>query len=256
MKNSEIFYFDVDGTLLDNKDHSIPQSTLESLSALKDKGYKIALCTGRSYLGIIEANVHELFEWDAYVLANGSLVLDKEHNKLFESEFDHALIKEIDDAVSGPLILEGSETFITKPQNDRLREAIIHFGIDSNYEIKKHTNELVYNLICYNFDEITEPLLSKLKKECLMMHDQLGNMEIIPGNSGKHFGTQIVNKHFGFTRYTGFGDGENDVDFLKNATHSVAMGNGVDNVKKVSSFTTKTVEENGIHFALKHFGVL
>lgn len=256
MKNSEIFYFDVDGTLLDNATHTVPPSTLESLRQLKQKGYKVALCTGRNYEGIIDANVLDLIEWDGYVLANGSLVMDAQRNILAESIFDPELLKRIDAAVSGPLLLEGEEIFLTKKANQRFLEAKAHFGIEADYPTKPHTDEKVYNLICYNFDDIDQTLLNDLNTHCLMMFDQLGNTEIIPGNSGKNSGTAILNKHLNITRFTGFGDGENDVDFLTEATHSVAMGNGVDNVKRVSTFTTLDVNQDGIQHALKHFEVL
>ena len=256
MKNTEIFYFDVDGTLLNNTDHTVSNNTVKSLNMLKDKGYKVALCTGRNYGGIVEANVLDLIEWDGFVLANGSLVLDRNKKIIFESQMEHDLIKRIDDAIVGPLILEGAETFCTKKPNQRLEEAIKHFGLEDSIVIKPHTDEIVYNMICYSFEEITGDLLTEINEKCLLMKDQLGNMEMIPANSGKHYGTKVLNKHLNVERFTGFGDGENDVLFLKEATHSVAMGNGVQNVKDVSSYTTKDVSEDGIHHALLHFGIL
>lgn len=137
-----------------------------------------------------------------------------------------------------------------------MTQALDHYGFTFVVPTKKHTNEKVYNLISYNFDDIKDPLLSELKEKCILVNDVLGNMEIIPGDSGKHYGTRILNEHLGVERFTGFGDGENDVDFLREATHSVAMGNGVDNVKAVSSFTTKKVDEDGIYHALVHHDVI
>ena len=67
MKNVEMFYFDVDGTLLDNDTHVIPESTINALNTLKSAGYLVGLCTGRNYQGIVEANIHDLIEWDGYV---------------------------------------------------------------------------------------------------------------------------------------------------------------------------------------------
>lgn len=256
MKNSEIFYFDIDGTLLNNDTNTVPQSTIESLIRLKDKGYKVAICTGRNLQGAHDANVLDLIEWDGYVLANGSLVLDKDRNILTETRLSSEIIAKIDNATQGPLILEGDETFATKSANEAMTKALEHYGLDLVFETKKHSSEKVYNLISYSFDDVKEPLLSELKENYILVNDLLGNMEIIPGDSGKHFGTKILNKHLNLERFTGFGDGENDVDFLREATHSVAMGNGVETVKAVSTFTTKNVDDDGIYHALVHFGVL
>lgn len=256
MKNSEIFYFDIDGTLLDNATHSVPESTIKSLQLLKDKGYHVAICTGRNLQGATEANVMDLIEWDGYVLANGSLVLDRNRKTLFESTFSNEFITRLDNATKGPLLLEGKETFATKLANEALTQAIDHYGLDHNLTIKKHTDEIVYNMMSYSFDDFEGEVLKEINETCLTMHDLLGNMEIIPGNSGKHFGTTFLNKHLNLSRFTGFGDGENDVEFLREATYSVAMGNGVDNVKAVSTFITKNVDEDGIYHALVHHKVL
>ena len=40
-------FFDVDGTLVSLKTHTIPQSTLDSLQALRKKGIKLFISSGR-----------------------------------------------------------------------------------------------------------------------------------------------------------------------------------------------------------------
>ena len=42
-------FFDIDGTLVSFKTHSIPKSTLYALDLLKKKGIKIFIATGRYY---------------------------------------------------------------------------------------------------------------------------------------------------------------------------------------------------------------
>ncbi|MEG0274914.1 MAG: HAD hydrolase family protein, partial [Longicatena sp.] len=51
-----------------------------------------------------------------------------------------------------------------------------------------------------------------------------------------------------------FGDGMNDVTMFQSAPISIAMGNGVDTLKELADFVTKRSDEDGIAFALKHFG--
>lgn len=256
MKNVEMFYFDVDGTLLDNDTHVIPESTINALNTLKSAGYLVGLCTGRNYQGIVEANIHDLIEWDGYVLANGSLLLDKERNVVEEIFISAELIKLLDAHVSGPLLLEGKENFITKEPNKPMLRAFKHFGIPNVYPVKKYEAETIYNLICYNFDELLDEHHEFVKIHAKTMLDQLGNTEMIPILSGKDYGVSILNKHLDVKLYAGFGDGENDIDFLMHAPFSVAMGDAVEGAKKVAMFTSKSVLEDGIEFALKHYGVL
>ena len=114
----------------------------------------------------------------------------------------------------------------------------------------------IYNLICYNFDELLDEHHEFVKIHAKTMLDQLGNTEMIPILSGKDYGVSILNKHLDVKLYAGFGDGENDIDFLMHAPFSVAMGDAVEGAKKVAMFTSKSVLEDGIEFALKHYGVL
>ena len=53
-----------------------------------------------------------------------------------------------------------------------------------------------------------------------------------------------------------FGDGFNDMGMLSYAGIGVAMGNAHDPVKQKADFVTKSVDDDGILHALRHFGVL
>lgn len=53
-----------------------------------------------------------------------------------------------------------------------------------------------------------------------------------------------------------FGDGANDVPMIKFADHSVAMGNGIDEVKELADFVTTANTDNGIINGLKHFDLI
>lgn len=256
MNRSEIFYFDVDGTLLDNATHTVPESTLEALNELKSKGYLVALCTGRTLVGIQEAGVDKLIDWDGYVLANGSLILDKNMNVIKEVVMDPKWVQTLVKHNPGPLLIEGERNFLTGEPNDRLHAALEHFKIPEVYPVETYIDQKAYNIITYNFDTFPEDLKETFFEDIDIVFDQLGNSELILKASGKHNGVQTLNKHLNVSLYSGFGDGHNDVDFLKNANYSVAMMNGCFEVKEVATFTTLAVADNGIAHALKYFGVL
>ena len=42
-------FFDIDGTLVSFNTHKIPQSTLNAIGLLRDKGIKVFIATGRSW---------------------------------------------------------------------------------------------------------------------------------------------------------------------------------------------------------------
>ena len=54
----------------------------------------------------------------------------------------------------------------------------------------------------------------------------------------------------------GFGDGGNDLAMLNHVAVSVAMGNANDELKEIASYVTKSVDDDGIEYALKHYGLI
>lgn len=251
MKKTKIFYFDVDGTLLDNKSNSISDNTLYSLNKLKELGYKVALCTGRTFDGIQEAGIENLIEWDGYVLANGSQVLNKDRETIFESKIDAETIHKIQAFIGKKaMLMEGSKNFLTYKAHEPILKALKHFGIDDDYAIEAFDQQVVYNALVY--DQLSDELLEEISSKVQILRDQLGNYELIPHDSGKHIGIQKLNALLNLDYHVVFGDGENDVTMVRDADYSVAMGNSVDSLKEIAHYVTDHVNNDGVFNALIH----
>ena len=52
------------------------------------------------------------------------------------------------------------------------------------------------------------------------------------------------------------GDGENDLEMLKQCKNSVAMGNAINEVKEIASYITSDINEDGIYNAFKKFNII
>ena len=80
---------------------------------------------------------------------------------------------------------------------------------------------------------------------------------LIKGNS-KAAGMQMVLDAVGCAveDTMAFGDSGNDLPMLKAAGIGVCMGNGVQEAKDAADYVTKTVLEDGIFHALKHFHLI
>lgn len=48
----------------------------------------------------------------------------------------------------------------------------------------------------------------------------------------------------------------NDYEMIEKAGNGIAMGNAVDKLKEVADYVTRPIEEEGVSFALRHFGYL
>ena len=64
-------FFDIDGTLVSMKTHTIPTSAVESIAQAKRKGVKVFIATGRPYA--IINNIDSILPFiDGYLTANGA----------------------------------------------------------------------------------------------------------------------------------------------------------------------------------------
>lgn len=98
----------------------------------------------------------------------------------------------------------------------------------------------------------------------IVIHDpySLNDAPFLVGHSGKginkSYGMEKYLEYVGLTRKDAiaFGDGPNDLDMLSFAETGVAMGNGLEEVKKLADFVTKDINENGIAYALKELGLI
>ena len=52
------------------------------------------------------------------------------------------------------------------------------------------------------------------------------------------------------------GDSSNDIEMLQYAHVGIAMGNGKEEVKRVSDYITDDIAEDGLYNALKHFNLI
>ena len=49
------------------------------------------------------------------------------------------------------------------------------------------------------------------------------------------------------------GDQDNDIDMIEYAKIGIAMGNGTEKIKEKADYVTKTIEENGVIYAIEKF---
>ena len=83
MKEFQMFFFDVDGTLLDNRNHRISPAVMEALTRLQKNGKKIVISSGRDVNTILMMPQLAAIAWDGYICRNGSVIADAQKTELF-----------------------------------------------------------------------------------------------------------------------------------------------------------------------------
>ncbi len=71
-------FFDIDGTLVSYRTHTMPQSTRDSLEVLRSQGIKLFIATSRAPTQIESIQSTLDFHFDGYVTMNGQYCFDDE----------------------------------------------------------------------------------------------------------------------------------------------------------------------------------
>ena len=70
-------FFDVDGTLLSHTTGEVPESTLDALGQMRERGVKLVLCTGRHPTELSDLNI-DISYFDDFkhcqILSNNNLI--------------------------------------------------------------------------------------------------------------------------------------------------------------------------------------
>lgn len=255
MKNSEMIYFDVDGTILDPETNVISQSTIDAINKVQALGYKIAIATGRTSAALNHPPIQTVCDWDGYVLGNGGSILDKDLNivkeHLCEPEFVRAIINEY----PGAVILEGYNNYVI----GEMSPAMLKFlgPVANALEVlEEYNDEKVLKIIVEYLNLIPGGYSNKIFKNYDFFINTAGMPEIYPKGSGKSIGVRELDEILGVKRHTYFGDGNNDTDPIRDADFGIAMANGSQASKDVADYVTESVGEDGVASALRHFGII
>jgi Cof subfamily protein (haloacid dehalogenase superfamily) len=259
MTEQSVIFFDIDGTLLDH-DKKLPPSTKEAVFKLKELGHIVAIATGRApfmYEDLREElGIHTFVSYNGqYVVLNGEVLhTNPLHIPSLEKLTEAALNN------GHPVVFMDHEDMKANvPEHSYINESIATLKI-------KHfpTHDPHY----YKGRELYQTLLfcpegeEKQYEEAFDAFDFVRwhpvSVDIVPKGGSKAKGIAKLVEKLGFPaeRQFAFGDGPNDLDMLSTIYNSVAMGNGVEEVKKVSKYVTKSVDEDGILHGLKMVGLL
>lgn len=250
-------FFDIDGTLLyGNK--GIPEKEVEDLKKLKELGIKIVVCTGRAISEVKPLHL-ERYNFDAYITLNGQTIFDGNYNLISEHLFDqedlNKLVKVFDEKrfVVG---LNGEDGLYLNYIDDKVKKEHEELNIELPC-IAKYHNEKIYGALAYCDEETKQYLRQELSNSIVTFWNSFG-VDIFAKSGGKDNGIREYIKihNISIEETMAFGDSENDIEMIKAVNVGVAMGNGIDALKKEADFITLDLFEDGIDVALKKYEIL
>lgn len=251
-------FFDVDGTLISHQSGTIPQSTRDALTELRNKGIKTFLATGRHMLEIQQQPVNDIY-FDGYATLNGQLCYDSDRSLFYGVPIESGDCKKL------LYLFAQRKTPIMIVEKDNMYINFVNDGVCCAQQaistpippIGDYTREDIYQFIVYAAKDGEKEIVDQIS-ECQTSRWNEYAIDIIPKNGGKVSGILQFLKHYGIDQneIMAFGDGENDIDMLKFASCGIAMGNADGNVKKNADYVTDAVDANGITNALKRFEII
>lgn len=252
-------FFDVDGTLVSFKTHTVPDSAMQALHTLRERGVKLFLSTGRHQKML--GQVRDLFPFDGYVTLSGQYCFAGDQ-VLRKNPMPHQAVEELvaaarDDAFSC-IFLEGEEIYLNYV-NDLTRAFMkdLNLPLPPVRPVSYALGREIYQAITF-LDRDNEHLLLDRAPHLKTTRWHPHFLDVIPPTGGKDKGMDAILEHFGIPveECMAFGDGENDLTMLVHAGIGVAMGTASDEVKAQADWATDSVDEDGIVKALRHFQVL
>ena len=124
-----------------------------------------------------------------------------------------------------------------------IREHIDHIDSMDIVVSGEQQKQLIWNELKYNCDEIyITSSVSQL-------------IEISHKDAGKHSGLRFIREYLNLKpeETAAFGDGDNDIDLLKEAGIGIAMENASSKCKDAATFITKHHDKDGVAYGITEF---
>lgn len=259
-----VVFFDIDGTLWD-ENFIVPESTKRAIKQLQNNGHKAFICTGRA-MGNVNDPQFDAIGFDGFVAACGNHV-EMDGKILYERNMSYEEVKLIYDVCHKyhmPIIYEGTtcqwldrEGF----EGDSYIAYIVEELKDSALFLDECKIEDIHaNKFSALANEKTDypAILKELSSQFDFMDHGDGIVEAVPTGTSKATGIAWLCDylHISIDDVYAIGDSVNDLEMLRFAGHSIAMGNASSAAKEAAQYITTDIHEDGIWNALKHYDLI
>lgn len=255
-------FFDIDGTLVSFCTHTIPESTISALNALRAKGIKIFIATGRPKHSMEHAIGH--LNFDGYITLNGAYCFTADHQDIHkdcipQSDIEnliayHTLHPDI------PFVFVDDNGWFINTVNEDVKKVsqLVEEDIPTIRPMEEARHKDILQIIGYFTQDKDKDIFPQILTHCTPMRWHPLFADIIASGNSKRHGIDVITKHYGIRleETMAFGDGGNDIPMLQHVGIGIAMGNSSPEVQAAANYVTTTVDDEGIQKALSHYHLL
>jgi hypothetical protein len=266
LKQIKAVFFDVDGTLV-NRNYEISIHTRRAIAELMKQNITVSLATGRPYFGATRI-VSELGVNAPSLFCAGALIVEPHtgmplFSKAIEPEVLETLIKEVSHKGLYCELYTQKDYYISQANQladlhaeylHRIPKTISFSELIATQEIlkvgfiveKRSTEETALYETLARFSTLQFATALGASHPHLLW----GSATHKDATREKAFElmTQLMN--ISPSEVIAFGDGESDIPFLKLAGVGIAMGNSEKSVQDAARIVTKSVDEEGVFYAI------
>lgn len=256
-------FFDIDGTLFSEIDRQVPQSAVLALKKTRENGHLVFINTGRTHCQTKDIKV--AVEMDGllcgcgtYIVADDLVLYDRSIPRAERSRIKDMIAKfnleGILEGVNGCRIKDGPTRF---PLVERLKHALMAEGapLRDGYE----DEEFEFSKFCVLADGASDITGFCDSLDTIQVIDRgNGFYECVPQGHSKATAIEIILDRYKIPKKDAwvFGDSTNDLSMFQFSDNSVLMGSHDAALEPYATFLTKTVEEDGIAYALEKLGFI
>ena len=252
-------FFDIDGTLVSFKSHTVPESARRAIARLREQGVKVFIATGRlmKHVGIVND-----IEVDGYITVNGGYCITSAGEVIFESAFPRATVERVIDLSEQygfDLNVMTHQDMYVSSMGERVQKIASMINIMPTVaDVRAIAATQPVVQMCPYISRELEQEIMPLLPDCVGSRWIETFMDLNVRGVDKSLGIQQVMSYYGLTmaEAMAFGDGGNDLPMVRDAAVGVAMGNACDELKAVADYITSSVDEDGVSRALEHFGLI
>ena len=241
------FLFDVDRTLTD-RTAAITRRTETALRALA-KNYKIGVCTGRHF-----ATLKETFrcfpEHSLHVVSGGAQIIDTTGKVQWERLIPYGIAMDI------VRMFEETNAELYLQTDDRI------FGNEAAQKQWNKNTPPIFPLEAFpavdvpiiTVDSVHQGVLETLSQKSEIAYTSMIGyrgqrfVDIVAHGVNKAVGIRVWCRlhHFFPGEVVGFGDSENDIEFLETVGYAVAVGNAGEEVKRIANEVIGSSDADGV----------
>lgn len=260
-----VVFFDIDGTLIDDRTMQIPESAVRAVRKLQENGHIAVINTGRPYTHV-DPRVLDMGFRGAVCGCGMEVLLDGQWiSRTYPSREVQQYAVEAGrkyrmnpayEAQNATILLDGQASAQKILWNDKDQLGAKGF----NFRLLEETPDWEFiKFIAFAEEGSDLPGYTAALEQYFTVIDRGNSMvELVLKGCSKAHGMQMVMDKLGVTadQTLAVGDSTNDLPMFALAGHTVCMGGGMAQVKEISEYITDTVMNDGVEKALQHFGLI